>query len=204
MPVLVQNRNVADRLLKEREASDDHTRDEVWDGVTIIMPEADVEHDDIAGLFYRSFWAVFGNDPANRIQFRANLSDRVEGWTSNYRVPDTMVFLSGNSARRCGTHYCGGPDIALEVVSPDDRSRDKLDFYAKIGTREVIVVDREPWQLEIYQLHGGKMRSIGTIRPGEGVELTSSVGPLKFQFVAAQPRPKLKLVHTGTGQEWAG
>jgi len=204
MPVLVQNRDLASRLLKERAALGDHTYDEVWDGVTVIMPEADIEHDDIAGFFYRAFWAVFGNDPTNRIHFRVNLSDRLEGWTSNFRIPDTMVFLSGNSAPQSGTHYYGGPDIALEVVSPDDRSRDKLDFYAKVGTREVIVLDRDPWQLELYQLRSGKMRISGTAKPGDGVILASSVGPLKFELLHAEPRPKVKITHSPTGQEWVG
>jgi Uma2 family endonuclease len=204
MPVLVQNRDWANRLLKEREALDGHTYDEVWDGVTVIMPEADIEHDSIAGFFYRTFWSVFGTDPANRIHFRVNLSDRLEGWTSNFRIPDTMVFLAGNSAPACRTHYFGGPDIALEVGSPDDRSRDKLDFYAKLGTREVIIVDREPWQLELYQLRGGKILLTETAKPGDGVVVASSVSPLKFELVQAEPRPKIKITHSETGQEWIG
>jgi Uma2 family endonuclease len=204
MPVLVQNRDLANRLLKEREALDGPTYDEVWDGVTVIMPEADIEHDNIAGFFYRAFWAIFGTDPANRIHFRVNLSDRLEGWTSNFRIPDTMVFLAGNSAPACRTHYYGGPDIALEVVSPDDRSRDKLDFYAKLGTREVIILDRDPWQLELYQLRGGKMRLNATAKPGDGVVLSSSVGPLTFEFIHAEPRSQVKIIHMETGQEWTG
>jgi Uma2 family endonuclease len=203
VPVLVLDPDVAAKLLKEREAAD-CTRDEVWDGVTVIMPEADIEHDDIAGLFYRVFWAVFGADPANRVHFRVNVSDRVVDWKKNYRIPDTAIFLAGNRSQRCAAHYVGGPDMALEVVSPDDRSRDKLDFYASIGTREVLIVDRDPWQMELYQLADGRLRLIGTSWPQGGHPLSSSVGPLTFQLIPADTRPKVKIVHTETGQEWVG
>jgi len=203
MAVMVLNKELADEILEGRNGFDrPNRREEVWDEVTYIMPEANVEHDDIAGFFYRAFWAVFGIDERNRIQFRVNLSDRTVGWKSNYRVPDTMVFLAGNPAKLCGTHYCGGPDLALEVLSPDDKSREKLDFYALIGTREVIILDRDPWQLELYQLDQGEMKLAGTIEPGDGKKLSSRVGPIEYQLISSQPRPKVKIVHTKTGQEW--
>ncbi|HJZ89765.1 MAG TPA: Uma2 family endonuclease [Gemmataceae bacterium] len=202
MPVLVQDRELAAQLLREREAAGDHTRDEVWDGVTVIMPEADIEHDDIAGYFYRTFWAVFGEATPHRIHFRVNVSDRVEDWKLNYRVPDASVYLSRNPAQMCGTHYVGGPDVALEVVSPDDRSRDKLGFYTAVGTREVVIVDRDPWRLELYQLRRGRMRLKGAITPGDGGTLASGVLPLKFQLIRSRPRPKVKIVHAETGREW--
>jgi len=203
MAVMVLDKELADEILEGRNGFDrPNRREEVWDGVTYIMPEANVEHDDIAGFFYRVFWAVFGIDERNRIQFRVNLSDRTVGWKSNYRVPDTMVFLAGNPAKLCGTHYCGGPDLGLEVLSPDDKSREKLDFYALIGTREVIILDRDPWQLELYQLDQGEMKLAGTIEPGDGKKLSSRVGPIEYQLISSQPRPKVKIVHTKTGQEW--
>jgi Uma2 family endonuclease len=203
MSVLVLNPEVAARVLAEREAGGESTPDEVWDGVTVIMPDADIEHDDIAGFFYRTFWAVFGDNPANRVHFRVNLSDRVAGWRKNYRIPDTMVFLAGNPVRSYRTHYVGGPDIALEVVSPGDRSRDKLGFYASVGTREVIVIDRDPWRLELYQLSRGKLRLRATAAPG-GAALSSVVAPLGFQLVRGRPRPKVRITHTESGQEWVG
>jgi len=203
MAVMVLNKELADEILEGRNGFDrPNRREEVWDEVTYIMPEANVEHDDIAGFFYRVFWAVFGIDERNRIQFRVNLSDRTVGWKSNYRVPDTMVFLAGNPAKLCGTHYCGGPDLALEVLSPDDKSREKLDFYALIGTREVIILDRDPWQLELYQVDQGEMKLAGAIEPGDGKKLSSRVGPIEYQLISSQPRPKVKIVHTKTGQEW--
>jgi hypothetical protein len=113
------------------------------------------------------------------------------------------LFLGGNLAEDRRTHWFGGPDLALEIVSPDDRSRDKLDFYARVGTREVLILDRDPWQMELYQLDQGELQLRGTVTPDGGV-LTSAVTPFTFQLVGAQPRPQVKIVHTGTGREWVG
>lgn len=76
------------------------------------------------------------------------------------------VFLKGNPALDRVTHWQGSGDLVVEVVTKGDRSREKLDFYAKLGTREVVVVDRDPWQLELYRLHRGKFKRAKVIKPG--------------------------------------
>ena len=117
--------------------------------------------------------------------------------------PDVCLFRAGNPAEDRGTHWYGGPDFALEIVSPDDRSRDKLDFYAGVGTREVLILDRDPWRMELYQVSRGKMRLRGTGAVGGGV-VTSTVTPFTFQLVRSRPRPKIKITHSESGQEWVG
>src|SRR5262249_19157191 len=102
------------------------------------------------------------------------------------------------------THYCGGPDLAIEIVSPEDRSRDKLDFYAEVGTREVLIVDRNPWQLELYRRADDEMKFVGRTKPGDRRKLMSTVVPLGFQRLRGRPRQKVKIVHAETGQEWMG
>ncbi len=96
-----------------------------------------------------------------------NVSDREEGWSHNYPRPDAAVILSGGQARNCGTHWCGGPDFVVEILSPYDRAREKIPFYAKIGSREVLMIDREPWALELYGLRDGQDGPRRPIRPGE-------------------------------------
>jgi Uma2 family endonuclease len=204
MPVLVLDREVASMLLSDREASPGRCRDEVWDGVTFIMPEPDLEHVDIATFFVWVFRSVFDPEKGDRVQGQTNVSDRATRWKTNYRVPDMSLFLAGNLAQDRKTHWYGGPDLALEIVSPDDRSRDKLDFYARTGTREVLVLDRNPWQLELYRVRRGRMRLVGAVTPGDGASLTSLVVPFRFELFRGRPRPKVKIVHTQTGQEWVG
>ena len=84
---------------------------------------------------------------ASRCEFfpGCNVSDQPERWKRNYRCPDVAVFLPGNPAEDRGTHWYGGPDFAAEVHSRFDRSRKKFGFYAKVGVRELLLVDRHPW-----------------------------------------------------------
>lgn len=202
--VMILNPDLAEKLLTQWRNGSDHRYEEVWDGDTYIMPEADIEHDDIAGFFYRAFFAIFADTGLGHVHFRINVSDRDDDWKENYRVPDMTLYLAGNPARARGTHYVGGPDFALEVSSPGDRSRDKLDFYAGIGTREVLIVDRDPWQLELYQLRRGKLRSKGAVRLTDGNVVSSTVTPITFQLVRGRPRPKVRISHSEAALEWVG
>ena len=115
------------------------------------------------------------------------------------------LFPAGNPAQDRRTHYRGGPDFALEIVSPGDRSRDKLGFYASVGTRAVLILDRDPWQLELHQFRRGRMRlrATGAV-VGDGQSLSSSPVPMTFELVRGRPRPNVKITDTETGQEWVG
>jgi Uma2 family endonuclease len=129
------------------------------------------------------------------------VSDRAAGWTHNYRIPDVAVFLRGTSARSLGTHWLGGPDFVVEVVSPEDNSRAKLGFYAKVGTRELLVIDRDPWGLELYRLADGVLASVGVVGPEPPGRPASAVLPLGFGLIAGEERPGVEVVHED-GRRW--
>ena len=204
MPVLVQNRDLAASVLSRwhdvREQG--HRREEVWEGVTVIMPEANVEHQDVGGFFNTVFSLLFALTKRGHVNATPNISDREKGWMENYRNPDMAYFSNECAAKNCDTHWCGGPDFLLEVVSPDDLCREKLPFYAAVGTREVLILDREPWKLELYQLRRGKLRLAGESRPGDKA-LASGVVPLTFALRKGKPRPTVHIGHTGTGETWS-
>ena len=167
----------------------------------MIMPLPNMEHQRIVGFFMRVFYQIFELDGPVLCLPGANVSDRIQGWDKNYREPDVIVVLEGGQAKECDTHLVGGPDFLVEVISPDDRSREKLPFYAKLGSREVLLIDRDPWQLELYQLKRGKLRLVGTAKPGDETKLTSVVLPFSFELLEGKSRPKIRIRHTE--REWA-
>src|SRR5262249_9154484 len=122
-----------------------------------------------------------------------NVSDRADDWTQNYRCPDVAVFLAGNPAEDRGSHWLGGPDLAVEILSPGDLSRDKLDFYARVGVRELLLIDRDPWQLEMYRLQGKKLKRVGTSSVKKASVLASKVLQLSFRLVAGKRRPQVEI-----------
>jgi Uma2 family endonuclease len=206
MPVLITDPVYEERIRAELENSAEKRRDEVWDGVLVVPPLANNEHQRIVmGLAYA--FASVVDLATDAVLPGCNVSDREADWRFNYRDPDIAVYLAGNPARDCGTHWCGGPDLLVEVVSPGEDPRQKLDFYAKVSTREVLIVDRSPWAVELYRLQAGKMvlvgrsdgADLGEANPGE---LGSVVLPLTFRLQTGTPRPVVVVRHTATGQTW--
>ncbi len=151
MTLLIRDPVLEYELIEKRKAIGADRYDEVWDGVYVMSPLANNEHQDfvteLAAVFRIAVdWKGLGKTLAG-----ANVSDRRDGWKQNYRVPDVLVFLSDCQAIDCGTHWFGGPDLAIEVVSEGDQSLEKLDFYAKVNTGMVLVIDPNPMQLTLYR-----------------------------------------------------
>ena len=167
-----------------------------------MSPLADNEHQEIATSLSASLiQAVLGWKKA-RVFAGLNISDRVDKWKKNYRCPDVGVFLSGNLAEDKGTYWFGGPDFAVEVMSPGDRSRKKLEFYAKVGVRELLLVDRKPWSLELYRLSNGVLTLAGKIPPDPAQTLTSQVLPISFRLLPNDPRPTIEVNQTSDYRQW--
>lgn len=202
MPLLVLDPRIEERLKAEREACDGDRHDEVWEGVYMMAPLADDEHQDLqAGLVAAFYWTV-QRAGLGKVRGGVNVSDREKGWTFNYRVPDVAVFLAGTSARSCGTHWVGGPDLAVEIASRRDRSRKKLKFYAKVGVRELLLIERDPWSLELYRLQSGRLKPVGTSDLARPAVLASDVVPLSFAIAPGTPRPRVELRHRDGVQSW--
>lgn len=131
-----------------------------------------------------------------------NVTDRSDDWTKNYRCPDVAVFLPGNIAKDMKTHYFGGPDFAVEVVSPGDRSRKTLDFYGKVGAQELLLVNRKPWSLELFRLIDGDLKLVGKNEPGSTQPLESQVLPISFSLLAGEPRPTIAVTQSVDARQW--
>jgi Uma2 family endonuclease len=202
MDLLLTQRDTIRRIIRRRRRLGLDRKDEVWNGRYIVMPDPDNVHQDLIGglltvLRIVISWAKLGNAYPG-----GNISDRDDKWTTNYRVPDVTVFLNDNPAENRHTHWFGGPDMAVEIVSDNDKSRKKLDFYASVGTRELLVVDRDPWQVELFRLTDGALVSVGKSSVADGNVLTSEVIPLGFRLVAGETRPQIEARHVDGVQRW--
>jgi Uma2 family endonuclease len=187
---------------KVKEMRGVHDLDEVWDGILVMAALHDIEHRSIAGEFCFAFGSTMGDRRAGKFYLGVNVSDRDEGWLENYRIPDVAIYLANNPARNCDTHWLGGPDLAVEVICPQDRTRDKLPFYASVGVRELLIVDRDPWALEVYRLAGGSLDLAARVTPESAESIRLDVLPLTIRLVAGEGRPEIEVAHQSDGRTW--
>jgi Uma2 family endonuclease len=169
--------------------------DEVWDGVIHVSPLANDNHQEIVGELYGILRTVIGMPRLGKVRPGTNLSDRDKGWRRNFRVPDVAVFLNGTKAKNCGTHWMGGPDFAVEIRSPGDETLLKLPFYEHVGTRELLVVDRDPWSLVLYRLGVNGLVPAGRSDLDAPEVIRSEVVPLAFRLVVGDEgdRPAIEV-----------
>ena len=136
---------------------------------------------------------VLGQDERIQIFAGCNVSDQPKRWRTNYRCPDVAVFLPGNPAEDRGSHWFGGPDFAVEILSRFDRIREKFGFYAKVGVRELLLVDRRPgdWSSTEDENDLGTGRANRTSDEPESSR--SQVLPLTFRLISGQTRPRIEV-----------
>jgi Uma2 family endonuclease len=202
MALMVLDPTVERRLKAERETSGADRYDEIWEGVYMMAPFPNIEHQDLQFGLATAIKSAIGPGTPVRIHTGANVSDREDDWTHNYRIPDVVIVFPGGAARDCGTHWRGGPDFCAEITSPGDRSRDKLDFYAGIGVRELLLIDRDPWALELYRLSGGELRLVGRCDLDTKDNLPSGVLPTSFRLLPAAKRPAVEVTQRDGVQRW--
>jgi Uma2 family endonuclease len=199
MAVLVLDPSEQRRLLRERKRNGADRYDEVWDGTYVMAPLANNQHQWLAQEIATAIRQGVRFPDDGMVFAGCNISDRETKWEKNYRCPDVAVFLVGNSAQDRDTHWFGGPDFAVEIVSPGDRSRDKLDFYFSVHVRELLIVDRKPWRLELYRNNGDELALAGICTPTKPKILSSQMIPFRFSLAAGQPRPQIVITRRTDG-----
>jgi Uma2 family endonuclease len=131
---------------------DDAPRVELRDGVMIVVPSPTYDHQDIAGLLW--MW-LRGHAPAT---FRASLAAGVALSLDTTYEPDVLLV----DARIDGSRHYVQPaqvTLAVEVVSPGTRKRDRLEKpaeYAAAGIRHYWRVEQGPLHIFAYDLVDGR------------------------------------------------
>jgi Uma2 family endonuclease len=203
MTALITDPRLEESLRAQRHAWGADHFDEVWEGVYIMSPQPNVEHQRMIRRLVVVLSEVVCGANGGDVFPGVNLSDRAEGWEDNYRAPDLAVFLPGNLAEEFEAHYRGPADFLVEIVSPHDNSREKIPFYGLLGVREVLIIDRYPWSLELYRHNGKELALAAQSSVRDGEIIASAVVPLRFQLLPAQPRPQIRITDVGSGREWS-
>ena len=204
MTALITDRDLLETLKAQRADTGADKFDEVWEGQYVMAALPNNQHQQIVTRLSAVFVNMFEWSGVGHVLAGANVSDRVQ-WQENYRCPDLVVYLKGTRAQNRDAFWLGGPDFAVEVRSPGDPTRQKLPFYAKVATRELLIVDRYPWQLELYRLNdkNNQLERVGRSDLDAPQTLESQVVPFTFRLTAGDERPTIEVVHVKDQQTWS-
>lgn len=202
MAMLIHDPVLEDRLKEQRRAWGTDHHDEVWEGVYFMPPLPNDEHQEFVQRLCYILEDVVGWQGLAKVRPGVNLTGREEDWDHDYRAPDVIVFLRDTNAKNRRTHWVGPADFLVEIVSPGDRTWEKLPFYESLGVREILIVDRNPWALELYRHQEGRLALVGRSTHDQGGPLASATVPLVFELAAGQERPVLRVTHPPDGRVW--
>ncbi len=203
MTAVIADPDLQRQLIRRRRARGQDRHDEVWDGVYVMNPQPNDEHQSIVSRLTHIFECMIGDTGLGHIRPGTNISDRFEGWKQNYRCPDVAVFLTNSTAINRRTHWQGGPDLAVEIASPRDQTWKKIEFYASVGTRELIIIDRAPWAIELYRLNAASQLSlVGRTETDSTTILETESVPLRWRLVAGPDRPLLEATVLDGSKAW--
>lgn len=171
--------------------------DEMWEGVLHMTPIPTGGHQDIVAELWgwlKQHWAL---PTGGRVHLQRNVAE-AGTWSDNYRVPDLVLVTPARFHLDKDLYIDGGPDVVVEVRSPDDETYEKLPFYAKIGVREAWVIDRDTKRPEFYEPHQGEMQAKQAGFDGwlksevTGVEMREADGKLQIRM-AGRPETAAQL-----------
>lgn len=204
MTLVVNDPDLARELKAERERTGADRYDEVWEGVYMMAALPNDNHQDLVGGFTAVLRAVIQASGLGLVRPGVNVSDRDEDWKDNYRCPDVVTFLNGTKAVNRDTHWVGGPDFLIEILSAQDPAREKFEFYAKVGVKEVLIVDRDPWALELYRPNAAAdgMTLAGRVTVDDAKELQSKVVALSFKLQRGKDRPTIVITRRESSESW--
>ncbi|MEJ7764854.1 MAG: Uma2 family endonuclease [Acidimicrobiales bacterium] len=172
---------VSDEVIEERRRLGIDRRDEMWEGVLHMVPPAFSEHNEVAsdlgGVLGRQAMAHGLRRFSEPGIFDPAISDM-----TSYRVPDLGYARPGDVSER-GIE--GRAVLAVEVLSPRDKSYEKLSFYKRVGVEELLYVDPRTRAFEVRRPDGHGWVLVGaeedgwTPVVGLGVRLRSRDGRLQ-------------------------
>ena len=133
-----------EQLLAQRRRSGADRFDEVWEGVYVVAPDPDSNHGDLQGEL-----APLLKVAARRLGLRRAGTFNL-GAPDDFRIPDAGLLPGPHGV------WHDAAVLVVEVLSPDDRTFDKLDFYTDHGVQELLVVDGQVRTVRCFALQDGQ------------------------------------------------
>ena len=174
----------------------DGTHAEWVDGEVIVMSPPSERHQNLVG-FLTSLLRHFAEAKQLGVilsaPFQMKLATRPSG-----REPD-LLFIAQEHLDRLKNTYLDGPaDMALEIISPESRARDrgeKFYEYEQAGVREYWLIDPVRKQAEFYRLGDDGIYQIVTVSE-DGIFRSAVLDglSLKVDWLWQEPLPMLLTV----------
>ncbi|MFD1520640.1 Uma2 family endonuclease [Pseudonocardia yunnanensis] len=150
-------------MLDERRRLGLDRRDEMWDGLLHLVPLPDGPHQRFASEFFFVIAPLV--EAADLVPLFGTGLFRSD---DDYRVPDQLYCAAEHVSERGAERA----ELVVEIRSKDDETYDKIDFYGRIGVREMIVAHPHDRRVELFRALGGRLVPV---QPGASGELTSEV-----------------------------
>jgi Uma2 family endonuclease len=202
MAMFIENPRLEEELKAQRQAWDADGHDEVWEGVYFMPPMANDDHQDLVLEFAAILREVVSRPGLGKVRPGVNLAASAIEWEYDYRVPDVVVFLTKTAAVNHGAFWTGPADFLIEITSPRDRTYEKIPFYSHLGVREVLIVNRQKWALELYRHQDGELCKVAESTLARPDVLASNVVPLEFHLIPGEARPQVEVRHRTSGERW--
>ena len=84
MTMIVLDPSIRRQIIEQRLDSGADRFDEVWDGVYVVSPLPNDEHQEIVGGLTTCLTIAIGFSRLGKVRPGVNVSDRVEDWEHNY------------------------------------------------------------------------------------------------------------------------
>ena len=143
---------VPQALLDERRAKGLDTSDEMWEGELHMVPPPSDRHQEVGAELFLTL-APIAKERGLLPRYDATGVFR-PGVDNDWRVPDQVYASPGVRSER-GIE--GAASLVIEILSPNDETYQKLDWYASVGVGEVLVVEPETRRVELFANRDGRM-----------------------------------------------
>ena len=174
-----------EELERRRKLGLDHW-DEMWEGVLHMAPAPAFEHQRMQSELAAFLVILFKRKQRGTIVGAINVFDE-RSRLPDYRIPDFTFVAAGREEVIAEDGIRGGaPDAVIEIRSPGDETYEKLPFFARLGVREVVVIDRDTKRTEVFRLAGEQYLAVAADREGW---VPSEALRVRFRLVpGAKPR----------------